>query len=711
MADTVDAREDDDGAGWADDREEDSVAEEDRDEMDASDDEESMASASTTVATRANGDSLRQSPRDGSRPSSASREGQAVSRIDGGASDSGSSPSRRVSNLPLTAAQLSEIQDQNERRSARFVKRKKFDDETVEASLRPAYYRNRTGPEKSAGGKGPPQSEPQGRPSKSTAPASSASFHQHRSRHKKASHTASSPRTGEGSPPKLRIKRIAPKPDLIVEPEDAAAAPPVVVVQNFGFGGGFEPFDQALENGGTAEREYASGLDRNVSNTTESKKKMEKAKKSPMILDEPASRKAWAAMDDLKLISALPQLFDFALVAKYVSFSTKVEAGFLEQRWEELLNDAEACRESVEGLDRIPLDTIQRIRKMKFYTDIEEEAIKSVVAADATLDHFEGLLADYDRLFLPGRQAEDLQTHWKYISQRVKTELGREPPESNPELPEDLPRLRARNRVSDIQTNASCFGQALISYTGHLNYRSKHIGTEVAYLKAISERIATASLPDQQRPKFHRDHKSTLAFLCGVCVDYAIVNDEATFGYSDENTTVDIDLSLEGNIVNLVPFQGLIYLDIAGMFHIENYGQSTISVNGFPLEGGNDFELPDNSAVDIGTLTFQFYKNVGAVKKFVERAVADSHRQRNISNNHNNNNVIKPKKEESSPGHGFTGSGHPGNRAYVDDGRSDSPESDDSSENDGINGRPLYMDLEDERPIVNGNSASHLGEG
>ena len=183
---------------------------------------------------------------------------------------------------------------------------------------------------------------------------------------------------------------------------------------------------------------------------------------------------------------------------------------------------------------------------------------------EATLDHFERLLVTVEGSFFPGRTAEDLLACWKYISQRVKTEFGKEPPEYNPELPGDLLLLQTKNRIADIQTNQSCFGQALISYTGHLNYRSKHVGCEVVYLKALSERIATASLPDQTRPKFHRDHKSSLAFLCGICVDYALLSEEATFGYSDEDTTVDIDLSLEGNIVNLQPLQGLIYLDVAG---------------------------------------------------------------------------------------------------------------------------------------------------
>ena len=195
--------------------------------------------------------------------------------------------------------------------------------------------------------------------------------------------------------------------------------------------------------------------------------------------------------------------------------------------------------------------------------------VKSVLPADANVEHFDKVLRHFSHLFFPGRQPDDLLANWKYASQRVKTELGKEPPASNPELPASFSELRDKYHIDTMLSKTSCFGKALQALTSHLNFRSKHIGCEVAYLKALSERLATASLPDQQRPKFQRDHKTTLAFLCGVCVDYAIIKEEATFGYSDENVTVDIDLSLEGNIVNLEPMQ--VKYTRKNKFKTENY--------------------------------------------------------------------------------------------------------------------------------------------
>lgn len=356
------------------------------------------------------------------------------------------------------------------------------------------------------------------------------------------------------------------------------------------------------------------------------------APKKKTLGDDLLSRKqCWTAMDDLKIITALQQLCDFDLVAKYVSFSTKLDAAALESRWNELLSNPESCRDSVDSLDKIPLDTIQRIRKMKFFTAVEEQAIKSILPGHATLDEFARLLVSHAHLFFPGRTPEDLLVSWKYLSQRIKTELGKPPPEQNPEIPPDMNLVRLKNRIGDIQSRASCFGTALINITNHLNFRSKHIGCEVAYLKALGERVGSSSLPDQQRPRFQRDHKMTLAFLCGVCVDYAIITDEVTFGYSNENVTVDIDLSLEGNIVNLQPLQGVIFLDTEGVFYIQNSGKAVISVGGTILVVGDQMALRDNCAVDIGTLTFQFYENRPAVKKHVEKVVLDFANRRRIT--------------------------------------------------------------------------------
>ena len=96
-----------------------------------------------------------------------------------------------------------------------------------------------------------------------------------------------------------------------------------------------------------------------------------KSKRKKGITDEAAAKRTWMAMDDMKLITAMQQLCDFPLVAKYVTFSTKTDAETLERRWNEMLNDPEKCQISVDLIDRIPLETIQRIRKMKFFTEVK----------------------------------------------------------------------------------------------------------------------------------------------------------------------------------------------------------------------------------------------------------------------------------------------------------------------------------------------------
>ena len=164
--------------------------------------------------------------------------------------------------------------------------------------------------------------------------------------------------------------------------------------ENFGYGGSYEPFDGTLGNGSPVQW-IPTGEDSSGKLSTGEgkkgkgmKKRSHQAVSSSMAVDEArlsSSRKAWAAMDDLKLITAVPQLFDFGLVAKYVSFGTKVDRVFLEHRWGELLNDSVVCRDFVEGLDRIPLDTIQRIRKMRFFTEVEEDIIKSVLPGKGKL--------------------------------------------------------------------------------------------------------------------------------------------------------------------------------------------------------------------------------------------------------------------------------------------------------------------------------------
>lgn len=75
---------------------------------------------------------------------------------------------------------------------------------------------------------------------------------------------------------------------------------------------------------------------------------------------------------------------------------------------------------------------------------------------------------------------------------------------------------------------------------------------------------------------------------------------QITIGRSTKDSSVDVDLTLEGPAAKVSRQQGTIRLRNNGDFFILNEGKRPIYIDGRPILTGNKYRLNDNSVVEVG---------------------------------------------------------------------------------------------------------------
>ena len=83
------------------------------------------------------------------------------------------------------------------------------------------------------------------------------------------------------------------------------------------------------------------------------------------------------------------------------------------------------------------------------------------------------------------------------------------------------------------------------------------------------------------------------------CHSFHLTNLQITIGRSTSESTIDVDLSLEGPAWKISRRQGLIKLRNNGEFYIANEGKRAIHIDGKAVIKGMKCKLNNNSVVEV----------------------------------------------------------------------------------------------------------------
>lgn len=342
----------------------------------------------------------------------------------------------------------------------------------------------------------------------------------------------------------------------------------------------------------------------------------------------------WKPADDLALILSVQQVNDLFAVYKGVKFSCKFSLQEIEDRWYALLYCAAIQRVAVAAMRQLPIDIVSQIHANTLYSKEEEELLKTISVtpgrAPPNLHSFKNLLDNNKHIFLPYRTEKHLQQHWmlmRYYNLIPIIHNGRIIQPRREELPtfsevEETVDRDILNTLSehiatnfDGQTVASKLKEDPVHQELMINARRvkreiRKLENEIPKWQALVDSMRGTSQSDFD------DSNSNLAVLRGRHMRYLMILRQITFGRCTKNSTVDVDLSLEGPAKKISRRQGMIELQSNGEFIIVNTGKRAFYVDSQPvLRDGNCTVIHNNSVVEIDGLRFVFLINLDLIAK------------------------------------------------------------------------------------------------
>lgn len=217
----------------------------------------------------------------------------------------------------------------------------------------------------------------------------------------------------------------------------------------------------------------------------------------------------------------------------------------------------------------------------------------SLQTESPTLDTFQELLRRHSATFFCARTPKALQGHWQLMKQyfllpdQVIKVPGKDGAvlsfSDNEELLNDAELAEPKDEALDVEMN-------LVDRRNKREIRQ--LENELGRWNVLVDSMTGMGFP----PEFDRQ---TLAVLRGRLVRYLMRSREITIGRSTKDSTVDVDLGLEGPAIKVSRKQGTIKLRSNADFFLTNEGKRPIYVDGVALLKGFKTRLSHNCAIEV----------------------------------------------------------------------------------------------------------------
>uniref|UniRef100_A0A182WKE8 FHA domain-containing protein n=1 Tax=Anopheles minimus TaxID=112268 RepID=A0A182WKE8_9DIPT len=480
---------------------------------------------------------------------------------------------------PVSAADLAN--DQKRRSSSRSIKRKRFDDEIVEFSMSSTPIQQI----KNVGGRSRTLSQsmtPLGPvPGQSTVGSPGPST------------------TGPISSPTIIAEpTIQPAPVIVQTPLPVAVIPPAPPTPTVTLPPPPTPnpatsiMQQLNSNASVNDKKRA------LKNSKRTKKKSA----SQQVAAKDLGR--WKPMDDLALITGILQTNDLRTVHRGTKFSCKFTIQEMQTRWCSLMFDESISRVAVSAMRNMHPELVESVQSKALFSVAEEELLGTIKSNEVpTLETFQELLNKNSSVFYHSRTAKNLLNHWQLMKQYSL--LPDQPVQSLPKTDNILSFSDAEDLMNDAELGDPR-DEALETELALADRKSKkeirHLENELNRWSVLVDSLTGIGFS----PDFDNQ---TLAAIRGRMVRFLMRSQEIVLGRSTKDSTVDVDLSLEGPACKVSRKQGSIKLRSNGDFFITNEGKRPLYIDGRPLLCGHKTRLNDNCVIEISNLRFVFLIN------------------------------------------------------------------------------------------------------
>ena len=311
----------------------------------------------------------------------------------------------------------------------------------------------------------------------------------------------------------------------------------------------------------------------------------------------------WKPADDILLIDAVEQLNDLALVHVGVKFSCRFTLEEVQERWYALLYDPVISALARQAMKSLPNEIAEDMHKKAPFSKAEEAVLSKILpSSQPNLETFNDVIQNNATVFHRIRCAESLKKHWHLMKQYhlIEDQSVTPMPQGDQilnfsdaeELLDNQDLVVQKDDVIDHEVNISDRKQ---------KKEIKKLEEELPRWEVLVGSITGVSpgeLDDQ-----------TVAALRGRHVRYLMRSREITIGRSTDDSTVDIDLALEGPAYKVSRKQGTIKMKNNGEFVLTNEGKRPIFVDGKPVLKGSKIRLHNESVLEIALLHFVFLIN------------------------------------------------------------------------------------------------------
>uniref|UniRef100_A0A182RMH1 FHA domain-containing protein n=1 Tax=Anopheles funestus TaxID=62324 RepID=A0A182RMH1_ANOFN len=483
---------------------------------------------------------------------------------------------------PTSASDLAN--DQKRRSSSRSIKRKRFDDEIVEFSMSSTPIqqiknvggRSRTLSQSMAplgtvlgqgqvGSPGPSTTGPTSSPTTTTVEPMQV--------------TPSILQTPLPAPVAVPVVPAPPTPTITLPPPQTPN-PATSILQQLNSNASVNDKKRALKNN----------------------KKTKKKSASQQVAAKDLGR--WKPMDDLALITGILQTNDLRTVHRGTKFSCKFTIQEMQIRWCSLLYDESISRIAVSAMRNMHPELVESVQSKALFSVAEEELLGTIKSSEQpTLETFQELLNKNSSVFYHSRTAKNLLNHWQLMKQYSL--LPDQPVQSLPKNDHILSFSDAEDLMNDAELGEPR-DEALETELALADRKSKkeirHLENELNRWSVLVDSLTGIGFS----PDFDNQ---TLAAIRGRMVRFLMRSQEIVLGRSTKDSTVDVDLSLEGPACKVSRKQGSIKLRSNGDFFITNEGKRPLYIDGRPLLCGHKTRLNDNCVIEISNLRFVFLIN------------------------------------------------------------------------------------------------------